>query len=101
MALTHPCLRRSCPALVERAGDYCGTCLARLDALSEQLMSAMVLWLVAGRGAEGMSEPELYANLRRLPSCRWLALWLVDQPGASAALHSDLPLGNLIAEEGE
>lgn len=54
--------------------------------LSNNLIAAMTVWLVYGRGAEGMTTTEVVLNLRRLPAAQWLAMFCENQELAAMAL---------------
>lgn len=54
--------------------------------LANNLLAAMTVWLVHGRGAEGMSTVDVVHNLRRLPSAQWLSMFCQNQEVAVLAL---------------
>lgn len=60
-----------------------------VDALSDRILEAYVLWLLAGRGPEGMPEEEILANVRRMPSARWMAMYVESPDMAVLALQTD------------
>lgn len=60
-----------------------------VEELSDRLMQAFVVWLLYGRGPEGMTMPEMEAAVRRLPPPRWLAMFVENQPLGLSALKLD------------
>lgn len=60
-----------------------------VNELSDRILEGYVLWLVAGRGLEGMDEEEILANVRRMPSARWLAMYVQSPELAVVALQAD------------
>lgn len=57
-----------------------------VQGLADNLLAAMTVWLIAGRGAEGMKTSDLISNLRRLPSAQWLSMFCENQDLAMVAL---------------
>jgi len=68
-----------------------------MDELSTRLYHAFGTWLVYHRGPEGFAIDDLVAAVNRLPSCRWLSMYVVDRETAVAALLS----GQLDPKESE
>lgn len=57
-----------------------------VDELSHRIGQGIVLWLVHGRGPEGMTMEEITQALRRQVPLRWLAVFIHDPEYARGVL---------------
>ena len=57
-----------------------------VDELSERIGQGIVLWIVHGRGPEGITMEEIVQALRRQVPLRWLAVFLHDPDYAQEIL---------------
>jgi hypothetical protein len=68
----------------DQLGEQIVTCT--VDELSHRIGAGICLWMIHGRGAEGMTMPEIIAGLKRHVPIRWLAVFIHDADYAKDVL---------------